>query len=83
MDGGWSGWTTGVTHTADDLVMVGQVGLADLAAVDALGVQVDVVGEAHPGGGWALGLRRGNEGGTSHCLLREWSARSVLEAPMG
>lgn len=36
-----------VTYTADDLVVVGQVSLAVLAAVDALGVQVDVVGEAH------------------------------------
>lgn len=33
--------------TADDLVVVGQVSLAVLAAVNALGVQVDVVGEAH------------------------------------
>lgn len=33
--------------TADNLIVVGQVSLAVLAAVDALGVQVDVVGEAH------------------------------------
>jgi hypothetical protein len=36
-----------MTYTADDLIMVGQVSLAVLAAVDALGVEVDVVGEAH------------------------------------
>jgi hypothetical protein len=30
-----------------DLVVIGQVGLAGLAAVDAFGVEVDVVGEAH------------------------------------
>jgi hypothetical protein len=36
-----------VTYTADDLIVVGQVSLAVLAAVDALGVEVDVVGEAH------------------------------------
>lgn len=35
------------TYTADDLIMVGEMGLAVLAAVDALGVEVDVVGEAH------------------------------------
>lgn len=38
-----------VTYTADDLVMVGQMGLAVLAAVDAFAIQVDVVGEAHLG----------------------------------
>lgn len=48
----WLRWTrrarlSSVTYTADDLVVVGQVSLAVLAAVDALGVQVDVVGEAH------------------------------------
>lgn len=36
-----------MTYTADDLVVVGEVRLAVLAAIDALGVQVDVVGEAH------------------------------------
>jgi hypothetical protein len=47
----WSQWTRGrncdVTYTADNLIVVGQVGLAVLAAVNALGVEVDVVGEAH------------------------------------
>jgi len=63
--------------------MVGQVGFADLAAVDALRVQVDVVGEAHPGGGWALGLRRGDEGGTfapfTARVIGEIGARSADE----
>lgn len=36
-----------MTYTADDLVMVGKVSLAVLAAVDALSVKVDVVGETH------------------------------------
>jgi len=35
------------TYSTDDLVMVGEVRFAVLAAVDALGVEVDVVGEAH------------------------------------
>lgn len=48
----WLQWTWrarvfSVTYTADDLVVIGQVSLAVLAAVDALGVQVDVIGEAH------------------------------------
>ena len=43
----WKGRVFSVTYTADDLVVIGQVSLAVLAAVDALGVQVDVVGEAH------------------------------------
>ena len=45
----WTWWARvfSVTYTADDFVVVGQVSLAVLAAVDALGVQVDVVGEAH------------------------------------
>lgn len=47
-----------MTYTADDLVVVGQVSLAVLAAVDALGVQVDVVGEAHLAKGWGLPLCR-------------------------
>ena len=38
-----------------DLVMVGQVGFAILAAVDLLCIEVDVVGEAHLAHGWALG----------------------------
>lgn len=45
------GW--GETYPAYDLVVVGEVRLAVLAAVDALGVQVDVVGEAH---GCGVGL---------------------------
>ena len=47
-------WGGGVwAYPADDLVVVGEVRLAVLAAVDALGVQVDVVGEAHGCGvGW-------------------------------
>jgi hypothetical protein len=36
-----------ITYTADDLVVVGEMRLAVLAAVDALGVEVDVVGETH------------------------------------
>lgn len=58
-----------VTHSADDLVVVGEVRLARLAAVDALGVQVDVVGEAHLGrrSRWALSLQSGR-----------WSARGCL-----
>jgi hypothetical protein len=43
----WRARVFSVTYTADDLVVVGQVSLAVLAAVNALGVQVDVVGEAH------------------------------------
>ena len=39
-----------------DLIVVGEVGLAVLAAIDLLGVEVDVVGEAHPGCRWALAL---------------------------
>lgn len=35
------------TYPADDLIVVGKVSLAVLAAVDALGVEVHVVGEAH------------------------------------
>lgn len=41
------GW---LTYTADDLVVVREVRLAVLAAVDAFGVEVDVVSEAHLGG---------------------------------
>lgn len=37
------------TYTANDLVMVGKVSLAVLAAIDAIGVEIDVVGEAHRG----------------------------------
>jgi hypothetical protein len=44
---GRRGWRT---YAADDLVVVGQVGFAVFAAVDAFAVQVDVVGEAHPCG---------------------------------
>lgn len=36
-------------YPTDDLVVVCEMGLAVLAAVDALGVQVDVVGQAHLG----------------------------------
>lgn len=36
-----------MTYTADDLVVIGEMSLAVLAAIDALGVEVDVVGEAH------------------------------------
>ena len=36
-----------MTYPADDLVMVGQMGLAVLAAIDAFAVEVYVVGEAH------------------------------------
>ena len=43
----WRAQVFSVTYTADDLVVIGQVSLAVLAAVDTLGVQVDVVGEAH------------------------------------
>ena len=39
----------GNAYPADDLIVVGEVGLAVLAAVDALGVEVDVVGQAHLG----------------------------------
>lgn len=45
------------TYPADDGVVVGEVGLAVLAAVDLVGVQVDVVGQPHRCAGWALGLR--------------------------
>ena len=41
--------------------MVGEVRLAGLAAVDALSIEVDVVGEAHPcwlGAGWMGHLDR-------------------------
>ena len=34
-------------YATDNGVMVGEVGLAVLAAVDAVGVEVDVVGEPH------------------------------------
>ena len=47
------------TYPTYDLVMVSEVGFAVLAAVDFLGIEVDVVGEAHSCRGWALGrLRR-------------------------
>ena len=46
--------------------MVGEMGLARLAAVDALGVEVDVVGEAHPCLGFAWG----------------WAARQLLRATL-
>lgn len=36
-----------MAYTADDLVVIGEMSLAVLAAIDALGVEVDVVGEAH------------------------------------
>jgi hypothetical protein len=36
-----------VTYTADDLVVVGEMSLAVLAAIDALSIEVDVVGETH------------------------------------
>jgi hypothetical protein len=36
-----------VTYTADDLVVVSEMSLAVLAAINALGIKVDVVGEAH------------------------------------
>jgi len=36
-------------YPADDVVMVGQVRLAVLAAVDLVGVEVDVVLESHAG----------------------------------
>lgn len=42
------------TYPADDLIVVGEVSLAVLAPVDALGIQVDVVGEAHLE--WKMGL---------------------------
>ena len=37
-------------YSADDVVVVGEVGFAAFAAVDAVAVEVGVVGEAH--GGW-------------------------------
>jgi hypothetical protein len=36
-----------VTYTADDLVVVGKMSLAVLAAIDTLGIEIDVVGETH------------------------------------
>jgi len=37
------------SYPADDVVMVGQVCLAVLAAVDLVGIEVDVVLESHAG----------------------------------
>lgn len=37
------------TYTADDGIMACEMGLAVLAAEDFVGVEVDVVGEAHGG----------------------------------
>jgi len=37
------------THATDDLVMIGKMCLAVLTAVNALSIEVDVVGQAHPG----------------------------------
>lgn len=45
------------THSTYDLIMVGQVCFAVLAAVYLLGVEVDVVGEAHLGIGDGLSAR--------------------------
>jgi hypothetical protein len=42
-----SGAPSSVTYTADDLVVVSEMSLAVLAAINALGIKVDVVGEAH------------------------------------
>jgi hypothetical protein len=42
-----SGATSSVTYTADDLVVVSEMSLAVLAAINALGIKIDVVGEAH------------------------------------
>jgi hypothetical protein len=36
-----------VTYTADDLIVVGEMSLAVLAAIDALSIKVDIVGETH------------------------------------
>ena len=38
------------THTADDVLVVSEVRLAVLAAVNLVAVQVSVVGETHRGG---------------------------------
>ena len=47
------------TYPAYDLVVVGEVRLACFAAVDAFGVEVDVVGEAHAGfEGYCCFIRR-------------------------
>jgi hypothetical protein len=40
----------GRTYSADDIIVVGEVGFAALAAVDAAAVEVRVVSEAHDGG---------------------------------
>ena len=51
------------THPTYNLVMVGKMGLALLAPVDLLGVEVDVVGEAHASS-WA-------DGRSAYTLLTE------------
>ena len=45
-------------HPTDDLVVIGKMRLALLAAIDPLRVEVDVVGEAHldVSRGWALAM---------------------------
>jgi hypothetical protein len=47
------------TYPADDVVMVGEVRLALAAAVDTVGVEIDVVGKTHDV--WSVGGRRGRD----------------------
>ncbi len=35
------------THTTDDIVVIGEMGLAALAAVDLVAIEIRVVGETH------------------------------------
>lgn len=44
--------TRGLAYPTYDLIVVGEMGLAVFAAVDAFGVEVNVVGEAHLGEEW-------------------------------
>ena len=64
MEGAWEGGLR--AYAADDLVVVGEVGFAVFAAVDAFGVEVDVVGEAH---GWGCFGGRGGLGVSSVGLI--------------
>ena len=53
----------GQTYSADYLVVVSEMCLAGLAAIDTLGIEVDVVGQAH--------LARGGKGAFPWVMTRE------------
>lgn len=90
------GFLPGPTYPANDVLMVGEVSLAGLAAVDLAAVEVGVVGQTHGGESveaWSLGMsfraavscaEEGREGGVCSSVLSGTmrGARSDLSRPL-